>query len=91
MSNPKNKSNKLDMPFDIAPDINEFVTNELDATNSKKIHDSNKLPEILRPSIRDSSMMRDGKSHFQRSSIISLIRSASNLDHVKSNQSILEE
>ena len=34
---------------------------------------------------------RDGKSHFQRGSIISLIRSVSNMDHLKSNQSVLEE
>jgi len=39
----------------------------------------------------DSMAQRDGKSHFQRGSIISLIRSVANMDHIKSNQSVLEE
>ena len=36
-------------------------------------------------------MQQDGRIHFQRGSIISLIRSVSNLDYLKSNKSVLEE
>ena len=74
--------------------MSDFINDELnDINKQQKSLDTSKIRN-LQTSLRsggDSIMFKDAKTHFQRSSIATLIKSVSNQEYLKSNQSVLEE
>ncbi len=75
--------------------MSDFINDELnDINKQQKSLDTSKIRNLqtsLRSGGGDSIMFKDAKTHFQRSSIATLIKSVSNQVYLKSNQSVLEE